>query len=269
MQPVTIALVQQELAWHDHAANRRMLGAAISGIGAAVDLIVLPEMFSTGFTMAPEAVYETMTGDTVAWMQMQAAATGAVLCGSLALRAEDGRFVNRCMWVRPDGAVTHYDKRHLFRMSGEHEHYAAGAGRVIVELRGWRVCLQICYDLRFPVWSRNRGDYDALLYVANWPAARQHAWSTLLQARAIENLADVIAVNRVGTDANGFAYAGGSCVVSPQGDTLLQAGAFACTPTTTLDGNLLETCRSTFPAWRDADDFAIEQRRPDNGSMPL
>ena len=257
MQPLTVALVQQPLAWHDHAANRAALGAAIDSLGTGVDLILLPEMFSTGFTMQPELVFETMHGDTVAWMRQHAHATGAVVCGSLALRTDDGRFVNRCVWVRPDGTIAHYDKRHLFRMSGEHEHYAAGAERVIVEVREWRVCLQICYDLRFPVWSRNRTDYDLLLYVANWPAARQHAWATLLQARAIENLAYVVAVNRVGADPNGLTYDGGSCVVGPTGEMLLQARTLACTPQLTLDGAGLAGYRAQFPAWRDADGFTI------------
>lgn len=257
MQPLTVALLQQELAWHDHAANRRVLGTAIAAIGKPVDLIVLPEMFSTGFTMQPELVHETMTGETVAWLQDQAHASGAVVCGSLSMRNDAGRFVNRLMWMRPDGTHTHYDKRHLFRMSGEHEHYAPGGDRVIVTLREWRICLQVCYDLRFPVWSRNRGDYDALLYVANWPAARQHAWATLLQARAIENQSYVIAVNRVGVDGNRLAYDGGSCVLSPSGETLVLARTLSCTPVMTLDGDVLTSYRAAFPAWRDADEFSI------------
>ena len=257
MQPLTVALMQQELAWHDPATNRRALGTAMSAIGRTVDLIVLPEMFSTGFTMQPEVAHETMKGETVAWMREQAKACNAVVCGSLAMRLDDGRFVNRFLWMRPDDSHVHYDKRHLFRMSGEHEHYVAGGDRVIVELNGWRICPQICYDLRFPVWSRNRADYDLLLYVANWPAARQHAWTTLLQARAIENLAYVVAVNRVGGDANNFAYDGGSTVISPTGETLLSAGTVVSAPVVTIDGATLETYREKFPAWRDADDFSI------------
>ena len=255
--PLQVALVQSALVWHDPAANRDHLAHALANLTGATDLIVLPEMFSTGFTMRPEQAFETMDGETVAWMRMQARTAHAVVCGSLAMRVHD-RFVNRFLWVRPDGELQHYDKRHLFRMSGEHEHYASGGQRLIVELNGWRVCPLVCYDLRFPVWSRNRDDYDLLLYVANWPAPRQLAWETLLRARAIENLAYVVGVNRIGSDGNGFAFAGGSSAIGPSGEQLLHAGRDAVVQRVALDAGLLVAYRAQFPAWRDADAFTLD-----------
>ena len=266
-----LLLVQAELAWQDPASNRMHLGALIAGYDSSVDraaagsrhvdLIVLPEMFSTGFNMQPELASETMDGATVAWMRAQAAATGAVICGSLAMQTNTG-FVNRFLWMRPDGSFEHYDKRHLFRMSGEHEHYAAGRDRLIVELSGWRFCPLVCYDLRVPVFSRNGAgagtlDYDVLLYVANWPAPRQYAWETLLAARAIENLSYVVGVNRVGNDGNGFAFDGGTCAIGPAGEQLLLARAQTGVHEVLLSAAMLQPHRERFPAWRDADSFSL------------
>lgn len=265
MQPLRLALVQAALAWHDPAGNRARLGEMISARAAGVDVIVLPEMFSTGFTMQPEQAHETMDGESVAWMRAQAAATGAVVCGSLSMRdgtAAGNSFLNRFLWVRPDGSIEQYDKRHLFRMSGEHEHYAAGSARLVVSHRGWRICPLVCYDLRFPVFSRNAfeggtADYDLLLYVANWPAPRQVAWETLLAARAIENLSYVVGVNRVGTDGNGFAFDGGTAAFGFAGEQLLLARSQAGVYVVELDAAALATHRERFPAWRDADAFTL------------
>jgi len=179
-----------------------------------------------------------------------------VVTGSVRHGAADG-LRNRMLWARPDGSITHYDKRHRFRMADEHPVYQAGDQRVIVELAGWRICLQICYDLRFPVWSRNRGDYDLLLYVANWPGARREHWRTLLRARAIENLSYVVGVNRVGIDGNGIEYAGDSAVLDPEGRALVDAGAEAGLFRCRLDAQKMVAYRTRFPAHRDADGFEL------------
>lgn len=258
MRDLNIILVQESLDWHDPAANRGRLAARLARLDAPTDLIVLPEMFTTGFTMDPAAPVEPDAGPTHDWLREQAAATGAVVAGSVRHAAADG-LRNRLLWARPDGTMAHYDKRHLFRMADEHRAYQAGDRRVVVAVGGWRVCLQICYDLRFPVWCRNRDDYDLLLFVANWPAARRDHWRTLLRARAIENLSFVAGVNRVGTDGNGIAYRGDSVLIDPEGQVRVDAGdatgLFRCT----LAARELEACRTRFPAHRDADDFELER----------
>ena len=251
-----VTLVQTEIAWQDPATNRRNLAAHFRGLIGHTDLIVLPEMFSTGFSMEAEQLAEPMDGPTIGWMREEAAALGVALTGSLIVRDED-RCYNRLVWVRPDGSVAHYDKRHLFRMASEHRHYGAGAERLVVEHKGWRICPLVCYDLRFPVWSRNRGDYDLLLYVANWPAARRTHWQALLRARAIENLAPVVAVNRVGRDGNGVDYAGDSVALAATGETEFDAGDVTGAFRVTLDGDALVTWRERFPAHLDADRFEI------------
>lgn len=256
MQPLTLSLVQTATHWHDPEANRAMFDGYLSRVPADAQLVMLPEMFSTGFTMAAEAVAEPMSGPTVAWMRRSAASLGIVVCGSVVI-TEGGGCYNRFLWVTPEGDVVAYDKRHRFRMVGEHEHYAAGAERVIVELGDWRILPVVCYDLRFPVWLRSRRDYDLLLAVANWPAPRQAAWNALLRARAIENLACAAGVNIIGTDGNGVGYTGGSAVYDPQGTALLEAGSDAGIYTVTLDRQALEDHRSRFPAWQDADDFEL------------
>ncbi len=231
-----VTLVQTELAWQDPAANRRSLAAHFRGLVGHTDLVVLPEMFSTGFSMAAESLAEEMDGPTVGWMREEAAALGFVITGS-------------------DGSVAHYDKRHLFRMANEQQHYAAGDRRLVVEVKGWRVCPMVCYDLRFPVWSRCRDDYDALLYVANWPARRAHAWATLLRARAIENLCYVVGVNRVGRDGNGASYAGDSVALDFLGQPLSSEGGGDRVETAVLDLESLRAYRRDFPAQLDADRF--------------
>ena len=247
-----VTLVQTELAWQAPATNRRALAAHLRGLAGHTDLIVLPEMFSTGFSMDAEGLAETMDGPTVGWMREEAAATGCVVTGSLIVR--DGeRCRNRLVWARPDGTLEHYDKRHLFRMADEQRHYGAGSRRLVVDLKGWRICPMVCYDLRFPVWSRSRGDYDVLLYVANWPQRRAHAWSTLLRARAIENLAYVVGVNRIGRDGNGATYAGDSVALDFLGQPLTSEGGGDRVETAVLDLESLRKYREAFPAHLDAD----------------
>jgi predicted amidohydrolase len=256
VQALTLCLVQTATRWHDPAANRALFDHWLTQMPAGVRLMVLPEMFSTGFTMDSGAMAETMDGPTVRWMRQRASEMNVHLCGSLVVE-EDGARYNRFVWMPPEGEPVCYDKRHRFRMAGEHQHYAAGRERCIVTLDGWRVLPLVCYDLRFPVWLRNRGDYDLLLAVANWPAPRQLAWNALLRARAIENLSYAAGVNIVGTDGNGVSYTGGSAVYDPEGTAMLEAGAEPGLHTVTLDGEALSAYRQRFPAWQDADDFLL------------
>ncbi len=259
MQDLEVALIQDELDWHDPESNRRRFDERLRHLPPA-DLIVLPEMFTTGFTMAATENAETMDGLTVAWMLEHARARDAVLCGSLIIRRHRGdgdRYYNRLVWAAPDGNVVSYDKRHLFRHAGEHEHYTAGTDRVVVEHRGWRIAPMICYDLRFPVWSRHRHDCDVLLYVANWPSPRHAAWETLLRARAIENQCYTIGVNRTGRDGNGLDYRGGSAAVGFLGDTLADCGSAPHVATTILSRERLREFRRDYPFHLDADPFDL------------
>lgn len=251
-----ITLVQSDLAWQDPPANRRRLAARFRGLAGHTDLVVLPEMFSTGFSMDAQALAEGMDGPTVGWLREEAAALGCVITGSLIVR-EGGHCYNRLVWARPDGTLEHYDKRHLFRIAGEHDHYAAGTRRVVVEIKGWRLCPLICYDLRFPAWSRNRGDYDALLYVANWPQRRAAAWSILLRARAIENQSYVAGVNRTGRDGNGVTYLGDSVALDFLGQPLSSEGGGERVETAVLDLESLQAYRRSFPVHLDADRFEL------------
>jgi len=251
-----VTLVQAELAWQEPAANRHRLAGHFRGLAGHTDLVVLPEMFSTGFTMDSSTLAEDMNGPTVGWMREEAAALGCVITGSLIVR-EEGRCYNRLVWARPDGTLGYYDKRHLFRLAGEEQHFAAGMQRVVLEIKGWRVCPMICYDLRFPVWSRNRDDYDLLLYVANWPQRRALAWSALLKARAIENMCYVVGVNRIGKDGNGATYAGDSVALDFLGQPLSSEGGGDRVETAVLDLESLQSYRESFPAHLDADRFTL------------
>lgn len=251
-----LALVQTALHWHQRDANLADLKAIIADHGDA-DLIVLPEMFTTGFSMAPEQQAEPADGPTLAWLRERAADLGSTLTGSVMVREADGRHRNRLLWVGPEGNVCYYDKRHLFRMAGEHQHYSAGERPLTVTLKGWRIRPLVCYDLRFPVWSRDPRDTDLLLYVANWPASRRLHWTRLLAARAIENLCYVAAANRIGEDGNGVSHAGDSRVLDFQGDTLADAGYRPEVLRVTLDGDALADYRHRFPAWMDADRFLL------------
>ncbi len=252
-----LALVQTDLAWHDAQANRARFAALLERARGA-DLVILPEMFTTGFSMESAALAEPEEGATQAWLREQAERLQAVVTGTLIVQAADGSYRNRLLWAQPDGQVRHYDKRHLFRMAGEHEHFAAGTEQALFEVKGWRVRPLICYDLRFPVWSRDPQGTDLLLYTANWPAARRNAWNRLLPARAIENLCYVAAVNRVGTDGHGYPYSGDSQVLDFIGDSLLDAGEGDGVFQVSLNAQKLARFRERFPAWRDADGFVLK-----------
>lgn len=258
-QSLRVTLVQAELAWHDAPANRRHFEQLIQPLAGETDLIVLPEMFTTGFTMATE-VAEPVNGPSVDWLRETAAQVNATITGSIVTQ-DHGRYFNRLIWMRPDGTHASYDKRHLFRMAREHEHYAAGNERLIVEVAGWRVCPLVCYDLRFPVWSRNQlatdKGYDVLVYVANWPERRRYAWQTLLRARAIENLSYCIGVNRVGKDAKGIDYVGDSAAIDFLGQPLTAPSETEFVATAVLDRAALENFRAKFPAHLDADAFVV------------
>lgn len=262
-----VTLLQPDLYWHDPVANRAMLEERIFNLPEQTDLIVLPEMFTTGFTMDARAVAEPMNLTTFRWLKQMAKQTGAVVTGSYVVQERGGstgwNYFNRLIWMQPDGQFDTYDKRHLFRMAGEDAVYTAGTHRLVKEWNGWRICPLICYDLRFPVWSRNQRtestdyDYDLLLYVANWPAARRTAWNTLLQARAIENLSYVIGVNRVGDDGNGHPYTGDSAVIDFRGDVLFRQADTEITHQQTLSLDELRAFRQKFPANLDADSFTL------------
>ncbi len=256
MSVIRVALIQSELVWQDSAANRNALERQIQKHKDA-QLFLLPEMFNTGFSMDSTRIAETMEGLTVQWMQQQAKHTGAAICGSVAI-ADAGQIFNRLLFVTPDGVVQFYDKRHLFRMGGEQQHYKSGSERVIVSYLGFRFCLQVCYDLRFPVFARNQQDYDVLIYVANWPEPRRQVWRTLLQARAIENQAYVLGCNRIGTDGNALNYSGDSMVVNYLGQ--IQAELPAGEPgaiVAQLDLDALQQFKQKFPAYLDADPFVL------------
>lgn len=214
-----VAIIQSDLVWENPEENRISFTNKIIKLNATVDLIVLPEMFTTGFTMNAEEHYETMEGDTVNWMQEMALQTHSAICGSLIIKEEE-KFFNRFLFVFPNGHIEKYDKRHTFTLAGEDKVYTKGSDRGIISHNGWRIFPQICYDLRFPAWSRNVEDYDLLIYVANWPATRIAAWDTLLQARAIENMSYCVGVNRVGTDGNGHKYVGHSAAYDALGQRL-------------------------------------------------
>ena len=230
--------------------------AHFAGLAGHTDLIVLPEMFSTGYTMDARALAEDMDGPTVDWMREEAAALSCVITGSLVIRDGD-RHYNRLLWVRADGEVLHYDKRHLFRLSGEHEHYAAGDRRLACELKGWRIRPFVCYDLRFPVWSRSRGDCDLLIYVANWPAPAHYAWSTLLRARAIENQCYVVGVNRIGPRRERCDLPRRQRRRRLPGQPVSGEGDGDGVETAVLDMESLQAFRARFPAHLDADEFEL------------
>ena len=262
-----LTLLQPNLHWHDPVANRAMLEEQIFSLPEPTDLIVLPEMFTTGFTMEARTVAEPMNLTTLRWTKQMAAQTGAVVTGSYVVQEKGGptgrRYFNRLIWMQPDGQFDTYDKRHLFRMAGEDAIYTAGTRRIIKEWKGWRICPLVCYDLRFPVWSRNIQSnstdfaYDLLLYVANWPAVRQTAWNVLLQARAIENLSYVVGANRVGNDGNGYPYSGGSAVIDFKGDILFRQDDTEIVHQQSLSLEDLRLFRATFPANLDADGFTL------------
>jgi predicted amidohydrolase len=256
MPDLRVTLVQSHLHWEDAAENRALFATTFKQLRGVTDLVVLPEMFTTGFSMRSRELAEGMDGRTVAWMKEQAQAMDAALYGSVIIQEGD-HYYNRGLFVTPDGTVTTYDKRHLFRFAKETDHFTPGSKRVVVEWRGWRILLQICFDLRFPVFARNRGDYDAALYVANWPEVRRYPWSQLLIARAIENQCYVVGVNRVGQDGNGHLYSGDSAVIDPRGAATAMEPSVDSVLTINLDHKALEDFRSVFPVGMEADRFDL------------
>lgn len=264
MQDLKITIIQSDIHWEDIGANLAMFEEKIWQIGGNTDVIALPEMFTTGFTMAAPRLAEHMNMRTTKWMRQMADQTGALVLGSFIVNVHD-RFYNRLVWMEPGGHCKTYDKRHLFRMANEQKTYSGGESLLIGTWKGWRICPLICYDLRFPVWSRNKFDittkklsYDVLIYIANWPTARIDSWNTLLKARAIENVSYAIGVNRVGMDGNGIEYTGSSSVISPKGETIFTLEGMESIRTLELSANSLQAFRDKFPVYFDSDEFSLE-----------
>lgn len=262
MSTLAISTVQTNLFWEEKSANLRMLEQKIGNIEEKTEIVVLPEMFNTGFSMKPELLAETMDGETVQWMERVSRGNSIILTGSIMIE-EQGNYYNRMIWMLPNGQYGHYDKRHLFAFGEEDKYYHPGNKRLIASVKGWKINLLVCYDLRFPVWSRQQTtetghEYDVLIYVANWPERRSHAWKTLLCARAIENQCYVVGVNRVGTDGNNIYHSGNSLVIDPLGQVLYHMADEEDVFTITLQKEKLEEVRTKFPFWKDADSFHIK-----------
>lgn len=258
MQDLKATIIQVNLHWENVNENLKMFSEKISSIKEETDLIILPEMFSTGFTMNNKPLAEKMNGKTFEWMKKMAKEKKCVITGSVIIE-ENSNYFNRLIWMRADGSFEIYDKRHLFRYANEQDYYTAGTKKLIVELKGWKICPQICYDLRFPVWIRNQNkEYDILIFVANWPERRNYPRETLLIARAIENQAYVIGVNRVGKDGGDINHSGDSVFINPQGEVISKAKSNEeVVMTVSLSYSALEEWRKKFPAWMDADKFTI------------
>ncbi|MEM7512771.1 MAG: amidohydrolase [Bacteroidota bacterium] len=264
MNSLTVSALQLDLAWENPTENRKKIERMLLNGAPPSDIIVLPEMFTNGFTMASSSAYEEMGGDTHQWLEEMARQYNCLFLGSLIIKEND-QYYNRLLAVSEDGLLAQYDKRHLFRMANEDENYTGGTEWVTFEYRGWKICPQICYDLRFPVWSRNKEDaqkqmsYDLLIYVANWPAKRVHHWDTLLKARAIENQAFVVGVNRVGTDGIDIPYVGHTAILSYVGDALAYSENEENLLTATLRPEGIRKYRKSFPVWKDADNFSLSE----------
>jgi predicted amidohydrolase len=258
MQDLKVTIIQTALHWENVEANLKMFSEKISSLSEATHLIVLPEMFTTGFTMNNKALAESMKGRTVEWMKQMAKQKKCVITGSMIIK-EKKKYYNRLIWMFPSGKFKIYDKRHLFRYANEQNYYTAGKKKLIVELNGWKICPLICYDLRFPVWIRNKNNaFDVLLFVANWPERRNHPWKTLLMARAMENQCYVIGVNRVGNDGNNVYHSGDSAVINFKGEFISKTSPHEeSIETVTLSKKALDDWRETFPAWMDADKFRL------------
>jgi predicted amidohydrolase len=254
-----ISVFQFDLAWENIKANLSKIDQMLKRLPAGTDIVFLPEMFSTGFTTNAAKVAESMSGETMNWIRQRCVEYQTAICGSLVIQ-EEGKYFNRLVFVDPDGKVSQYDKRHLFTMAGEESCYSKGENRLIVEYKGWRICPLICYDLRFPVWSRNLNNYDLLVYSANWPEPRALVWNTLLKARAIENQSYVVGVNRVGTDGNKISYLGQSQMIDAKGNVIALAQdnreEIRSTPISFTE---LLNFRKKFPVLNDSDDFCIEK----------
>lgn len=262
-----VTIIQSEIFWEDRDKNLRHFESLINQIDEETDLIVLPEMFTTGFSMNPKKVAEPVMGPTLAWMKNLAHLKQCSICGSVAVE-DEGKYYNRLFWVEDNGHYHSYDKKHLFRMAKEDHHYTAGQTFITTQIKDWHIKPLICYDLRFPIWSRNRfkkvsetaaiSKYDVLIYVANWPEVRSYAWKQLLIARAIENQCYVIGVNRIGEDGNGVKYSGDSVVINPKGEIISNTKANEKSiETIHLDRNYLDEYRAAFPVGLDADDFTV------------
>jgi omega-amidase len=247
-----ITLVQFDIAWENRTENLNRLEGLLPGKGET-DVVILPEMFTTGFSMHPERVYETMEGKTIRWLKTKAREKDVAITGSVIIKEQD-KMYNRCLWVSPDGGIKTYDKHHLFTMGEENKHYTAGASKLIAVYKGWRICPLICYDLRFPVWSRNRKNYDILIYMANWPSPRHYAWKKLLTARAIENQAFCFGVNRTGSDEEGASYLGDSAFIDAKGYGVF-LGSRECIRTFEVSWSELHDLRHKFPFLPDMDRF--------------
>jgi len=268
MSSLTVTLIQTNLHWENKKANLEMLQQKIESIKEKTEVVILPEMFSTGFSMKPEMLSEKMDGPTVQWMKKIATEKKIILTGSVIIE-EDGKYFNRLIWMLPTGEYGVYDKRHLFAFADEHKHYSQGNEKLIASVKGWKINLQICYDLRFPVWTRQsstpleeaggRLEYDLLINVANWPDKRRLAWKTLLRARAIENQCFVIGVNRVGTDGEKIFYNGDSSIIDPLGEIIYYKNMTEDIFTYTLQKEKITETRNEFPFWRDADSFLIHR----------
>ena len=257
MQDLNITLVQYDIAWCDSKANIDRISGHLEKSYQRQDLVVLPETFTSGFYMKPAEVAQDMRGEGVNWLRQKATSNSAHFMGSLIIR-DDDRYYNRLICAHPDDTLSFYDKRHLFTYAGEHQQFTAGGHRLELDIKGWKICPLICYDLRFPVWSRNTSDYDVLIYVANWPAARTDAWTSLLKARAIENQCYVIGVNRTGTDGNNIDYAGASVVFDMGGRTLLSLGNEATTGSVSLSHAELQEFRERYNFLADRDSYTID-----------
>jgi predicted amidohydrolase len=263
MSTLTITTIQSNLIWEDKEANLQLLQKKIDSITEKTEIVVLPEMFSTGFSMRAKELAETMDGETVEWMRTVSNKNGIILTGSVMIKEEE-KYFNRLIWMLPNGQYGYYDKRHLFAYAEEDQYFNSGNKRLIASVKGWKINLLICYDLRFPVWARQSFDstqdlaeYDVLIYVANWPERRSHAWKTLLCARAIENQCYVVGVNRVGDDAKNIHYSGNSLVIDPMGQVLYHMADEEDVNTITLSKEKLTEVRTKYPFLNDADDFTI------------
>ena len=250
-----VSLIQSDIIWEDKNSNLKKYQEQIDKI-ESTELIVLPEMFTTGFSMSPKDISEKMNGETIQWMKQNAHKMNSAICGSIIIE-EDEKYFNRFIWINPDGSIHHYDKRHLFSYAGENDNYTPGDSKIIIEYKGWKICPLICYDLRFPVWSRNSEEYDLLIYVANWPSKRKFAWRSLLVARAIENQCYVIGVNRVGLDNSGNSHSGETSIINALGESLYVKSHSEDLYTNGISKLELEKIRKQLPFLNDKDNFKI------------
>jgi Predicted amidohydrolase len=260
MSTLSFTIIQTDLFWKDKIANLKMLEEKILSVKEKTQVVILPEMFSTGFNLNTEELAETMNGETIEWMKKISSQKKIILTGSIIVE-DGGKYFNRLIWAQPNGNLGFYNKRHLFGVAGENENFTAGNTRFITSVNGWKINLQICYDLRFPVWARqqinNDYEYDVLINIANWPKARNHHWKTLLTARAIENQCFVIGVNRIGEDGNDVVHTGNSMIINAKGEILYSKEGDEDIFTITLKKDDLITIRNNFPFWKDADEFKI------------